>query len=170
MENRLICTETASLYDIRLAEDRLPMLVRECVITYDRSIVTASPDRMADWVDDVLDLRRRTREVFCIVGLDNRNCPIGLFFLTQGTSKVSLVSARDVFLSAISIGAVKIIAVHCHPSGFWVPSEGDRQLAERIRKAGKLLDLELLDFLIVAREDRYLSFLEKGLFKADTDE
>ena len=108
MENRLICTETASLYDIRLAEDRLPMLVRECVITYDRSIVTASPDRMADWVDDVLDLRRRTREVFCIVGLDNRNCPIGLFFLTQGTSKVSLVSARDVFLSAISIGAVKI--------------------------------------------------------------
>ena len=167
--NEYKSTDTVFRYDIRLSEDRLPMLVRECVLTYDRRTVTAGPKEMADWVDRVLDLRHRSREVFCIIGLDNRNSPIGLFFLTQGTVNASIVSVRDIFLSALSIGAVKIIAVHCHPSGFCSPSYEDRKMAYRIRQAGRLMDVELMDFLIVASEDGYLSFLEENLFKEDTD-
>ena len=43
------------------------------------------------------------------------------------------------------------------------------KMADRIREAGMLMDVELIDFLIVASEDGYLSFLEENLFKEDTD-
>jgi len=51
---------------------------------------------------------------------------------------------------------------HCHPSGNLVPSEADRDLTKKIREAGKVLDIAVLDHLIITSES-YFSFADEGL-------
>ena len=95
--------------------------------------------------------------------LNTKHRLIGVHTVSVGTLDSSLVHPREVFKAACLSNAAGLILAHNHPSGDPTPSRDDRSLAERLREAGELLGVGLLDFLIVvdpAEGRRYYSFNE----------
>ena len=91
---------------------------------------------------------------------------IGVHVVSVGTLDASLVHPRDVFKAAVLSNASGLILAHNHPSGDPTPSGEDRALSDRLRQAGELLGVTLLDFVIVtdpAEGFRYYSFKESGV-------
>lgn len=101
------------------------------------------------------------QEEFHIVTLDTKHKPIQSHCITVGTLDASLVHPREVFRQAIRDAASAVLLVHNHPSGDPTPSREDRQVTEQLTSAGKLLGIDVLDHVIVAR-DRCLSIRELG--------
>lgn len=97
-------------------------------------------------------LRHETVETFWVVALDARLRVIGADCIARGTLTACLVHPREVFSFAITHKAAQLILVHNHPSGDPTPSEEDRVLTERLRSAGALLGITLIDHVVVARE------------------
>ncbi|MFH2020260.1 MAG: DNA repair protein RadC [archaeon] len=81
--------------------------------------------------------------------------------ISIGILDASIVHPREIFSLAVRKAAKAIILVHNHPSGDYNPSEEDKLVTERIRDAGKLMDIELLDHVIIG--DGYYSFRERGM-------
>lgn len=107
-------------------------------------------------------LRHEEQECMICVMLDTKNQLIGDTVISKGTVNASLVSPRDLFLSAMKYHAVHIILVHNHPSGDPTPSQADILLTERLKQVGDLMDIEVLDHIIIG--DRvYTSFRELEL-------
>lgn len=73
------------------------------------------------------------------------------------------IQPRDVFKAAILVNAAGIIVAHNHPSGDPTPSPDDRALTTRLRAAGQLLGVAVIDHIVVGHEGRYCSFRECGL-------
>ena len=101
------------------------------------------------------------REQFLVCCLDAKNCCIGVNIVSIGTLTLSIVHPREVFKPAILLNAAAIIAVHNHPSGDPTPSPEDQTLTTRLREAGELLGIRLLDHLILG-DDRLYSFADQG--------
>jgi DNA repair protein RadC len=80
----------------------------------------------------------------------------------SATLDSSLVHPREVYRAAIREGAACWIAAHNHPSGDPTPSPEDIAITQRLRDAGALLGIELLDHIIIG-DGRYTSFRERGL-------
>ena len=98
--------------------------------------------------------------------LNTKHRLIGVHVVSVGTLDASLVHPRDVFKAAYLSNASALILVHNHPSGDPTPSGEDRALSDRLRQAGELLGVTLLDFVIVtdpAEGFRYHSFKESGV-------
>ncbi|WP_339875367.1 JAB domain-containing protein [uncultured Algoriphagus sp.] len=85
---------------------------------------------------------------------------LGIYNLSSGGTAGTIVDPKLVFAAALKANASSIILAHNHPSGNLQPSEQDVRLTRRIREAGKLLDLELLDHLIVSKQG-YYSFADE---------
>ena len=81
--------------------------------------------------------------------------------ISLGTLTRSLVHPREVFAPAVAHRAAAVIVAHNHPSGDPEPSAEDRATTRRLQRAGRLLGIELLDHVVVARGG-YVSFLERG--------
>jgi DNA repair protein RadC len=81
--------------------------------------------------------------------------------VSLGTLTSSLVHPREVFAPAVAHRAAAVIVAHNHPSGDPEPSAEDRATTRRLQRAGRLLGIELLDHVVVARTG-YVSFLERG--------
>lgn len=78
--------------------------------------------------------------------------------ISVGTLTANIVHPREVFLPALSRGAVGVIIAHNHPSGSTLPTQADQQATMQLRAAGQLIGIELLDHIIIA-EDEYLSII-----------
>jgi DNA repair protein RadC len=95
--------------------------------------------------------------------VDTRNRVIGdVIELYKGSINFTSVRIAEIFKPAIQRNAASIILVHNHPSGDPTPSPDDLALTKGVREAGKLLDIELLDHLIIG-QGRYVSMKEKKL-------
>ncbi len=106
-------------------------------------------------------LRDATRECFLALLLDGRHRIIREVEISQGTLTASLVHPREVFRPALRDGAAALVVVHNHPSGDPTPSAEDRQVTDRLARAGDLLGVRLLDHVVVA-EQGYRSLREEG--------
>ena len=100
-------------------------------------------------------------------GLDNLKLNgqvINMNICSVGTLTNSLVSARDVFKTAILSNAGAFIAVHNHPTGGLEPSQEDKDITKVLLEASKIMDIHMLDHIIVAAETGEMySFKEDGL-------
>lgn len=101
------------------------------------------------------------KESFWCVALDGRTQPIGWHLVSTGTATAALVHPREVFGPLLMQGAVACIVMHNHPSGCATPSPEDRDITQRLKRAGDLLGVTLLDHVIVCRRDTY-SFKAHG--------
>ncbi len=101
-------------------------------------------------------------EELWVVVLDRRNRVIQLVRLYQGSVSSSQIRVGEVFRQAIIEQASAIILAHDHPSGDPTPSPDDVAVTRAIVQAGKLLDIEVLDHLIICA-DRHVSLKERGL-------
>lgn len=86
---------------------------------------------------------------------------LGEKLMTVGTVNSSLLSPREVFIEAVKREAVNIILIHNHPSGDPAASREDMAMTARVAQAGRLLEIQLLDHIIIG-DNRYFSFKEEG--------
>lgn len=93
------------------------------------------------------------QEEFHIVTLDTKLQPIQSHQITVGTLDASLVHPREVFKAAIRDSASSILLVHNHPSGDPTPSRQDREVTDRLKQAGTLLGINVIDHVIVAKDE-----------------
>ena len=104
---------------------------------------------------------RDKKQEYCVcLTLDGANRLIENRIITIGTLTNSLIHPREIFADAITDRAASIIIAHNHPSGDPSPSDADIAVTTRIKEAGELLGIDLLDHLIVSK-DEFASILEK---------
>lgn len=101
------------------------------------------------------------QERFYVLLLDGKGRLMRDLRVSEGTLTASLVHPREVFRYALREAAASLILVHNHPSGDPTPSAEDEALTRRLRAAGELLGLKVLDHVVVGR-GRWLSFVETG--------
>ena len=111
--------------------------------------ITDSPGKA---VEQLSDIRTKQQEYFVCLTLDGANRLIAKRVISIGTLTSSLVHPREVFSDAITDRAASIIVAHNHPSGNLQPSGADRAVTERLREAGELLGVTLLDHLIITKD------------------
>ncbi len=104
-------------------------------------------------VAQLADIRDKKQEYFVCLTLDGANRLITKRVISIGTLTSSLVHPREVFADAITDRAASIIVAHNHPSGTLTPSDADRQVTERLREAGELLGVALIDHILLTKTD-----------------
>jgi DNA repair protein RadC len=95
-------------------------------------------------------------ESFIVLYLSKQNNTIGWIKISQGGISGTVVDIRLIFATALKCAASSLIIAHNHPSGNLKPSSSDINITKKIKEAGKLFDIELLDHLIFS-SDSYLS-------------
>ncbi len=111
-----------------------------------------------NWNDGTIELV----EEFKVMLLNNQCRLMGIYDLSKGSHKGTVVTPKYVFASAIKCNAASIILAHNHPSGGVKPSSNDIQLTKNMEAGGRLLGIPVDDHIIVTREG-YFSFANEGL-------
>jgi len=132
------------------------MLVRK-----NHSIVVDTPVRV--WKLLQPEMACLLHEEFRVLILNNKNMLIKNCMVSVGTISEALVHPREIFRDAIREAGASIIVAHNHPSGVLIPSREDISATVRIRDAGKIIGIELLDHVIIGGNS-YLSLKEGGFF------
>lgn len=107
----------------------------------------------------------RKQERFLCCTLNGAHDVLAVRIITLGLANRTIVHPREVFAEAVADRACAILVAHNHPSGRLEPSREDQDITERIRDAGELLGIPLLDHLIFS-QDGYASMMEQGLLKS----
>lgn len=125
-----------------------------------------SPDTVFDITKELMgaeDKVDRDKEHFWVFHLDVRNRIKLIELVSLGTLNSSLVHPREVFTRAVGLRSAQIIIAHNHPSEEHTPSDDDIVLTKRLKKAGELLGIELIDHLVVTGKG-YTSMKKEALF------
>ena len=101
-------------------------------------------------------------EEFWIILLNRNNKILGQKRISEGGISGTVVDSRLIFKPGIELLASSIILCHNHPSGQLTPSNADIQLTRKLKEAGKLLDINILDHLIIG-DNSYFSFADDGM-------
>jgi len=102
------------------------------------------------------------REHFWVIGLASNNRILFIELISKGTINKTLVEPMEVFSFALQKRAVKIILAHNHPSGELKPSDGDKDITDRLIQVGIIVKTPVTDHLIIS-DNSYLSFADIGL-------
>jgi len=111
------------------------------------------------------DIRGANREHFVGFYLNSRNQVLRREIISIGSLNASIVHPREVYQPAIAVSAASLVLAHNHPSGDPTPSEEDLAITRRLVEAGRILGIDVLDHVVVAR-DAYASFKERKLLHA----
>lgn len=128
-----------------------PHCVNESALQYN------SPDMVFDLC---YDMARLDREHFVVLHLDGKNKIISRETISIGSLQQTIVHPREVFKAAVHNGSAALILVHNHPSGDPAPSLDDRFITQRLRDAGGIIDIKVLDHIIIG-DRSYHSFVEE---------
>lgn len=148
-------TQIKAVFEIgrRLATQTLPYKSKE--LTDPKKVYQLIKSKLKDY----------HKEHFFIIPINTRNFSIAE--ISVGSLNASIVHPREVFSEAIKNKAASVIFAHNHPSGDTEPSEDDLTITKRLVEAGKILDIEVADHIIVAKEVQnkkpFFSFKEAGL-------
>lgn len=123
-------------------------LARRYLLESDRPVID-SPDKA---VAELVEFRHKQQEYFICLTLDGANRLIDKRVISIGTLTASLVHPREVFADAIADRAASIIVAHNHPSGSLKPSPADLDITQRLKQAGEIIGIELIDHLILTKD------------------
>lgn len=137
-------------------------LVKEESHKYEVETRISCPKDIYEVLTKVCRIQCNAEEVFILITLNTKNIVTGYFEVHRGTINTSLVHPREVFKRALLNNASNIMVAHNHPSGDPNPSKEDIQITERLKEAGNLLGINLIDHIIVG-DDKYISLKEKGI-------
>ena len=107
-------------------------------------------------------LHNEVKEHFFTVHLDGKNRILCLDLVSVGSLNQSIVHPREVFKTSLITSAAALLLVHNHPTGDPTPSSEDIAITRRLKEAGEIIGIKVLDHVIVGTEG-YLSFVERGL-------
>jgi DNA repair protein RadC len=108
------------------------------------------------------DMSALEQEELWVLILDTRNRYLDTQHVYRGSLNSSQMRVGELFRSAIRLNAASIVVAHNHPSGDPTPSPDDIAVTRAIVQAGKLLDIEVLDHLVIG-QGRYISLKERGM-------
>jgi len=109
--------------------------------------------------EDVIDYN----EQFHVIGLNNGHQILCHKIIATGTTNACVVSIKAILQTLILTNSTHFIVSHNHPSGSTVPSSTDIELTKKIREAGKLVDITMIDHIIITSESSY-SFQNENMF------
>ena len=142
-------------------------LIKESTV-YCKSNELSSPELAAEFARSLYyefaenEVRCMPKECMIVCCVDTKCKPMIIEHVSVGTANSALVDMKSIFMSAILVNADGIFVFHNHPSGSAEPSIQDNLMTNKIREAGKLLDIQLLDHIIVG-DSEYYSCNEKRL-------
>lgn len=125
----------------------------------EKPVISGSDGAYQIFRNHLSDLRT---EEFWAIFLNQSNRVIHFAQLTQGGISQSIVDVRILFKTALDHFSTGIIIAHNHPSGNLKPSREDIEITQKIKEAGKILNIQLLDHLIIT-QNSYFSFSDDGL-------
>ena len=123
-------------------------------------LVFTLPSTIADYYME--EMRHQKQENMKLLMLNTKSKLIGETNISKGTVNAAIISPRELFIEALVKEAVSIILIHNHPSGDPIPSDSDLLLTKRVKDAGMLIGVELLDHIIIGN-NCYISFAEQQL-------
>lgn len=142
--------------------------VPEIKIRYNRSLkiflgkVTTSKD-VADFIRRIYTRGIiQLQEAFIVLYLNRANEILGYYKHSTGGISGTVADVRLIYATALASASVGIILAHNHPSGNLNASQADIELTRKIKEAGKVLDIALLDHLIITKGS-YYSFADEGI-------
>lgn len=152
----------ARKYEMRVGENRLPYLatVGNTKITDDEK--HDSPRKVADIIRYTYRADQLPEEHVYLVAFDVKMHLIGLFELSHGTSRESILNPPQIMQRLFLCGASTFCIVHNHPSGDVTPSADDDRLTNRIAQVAKICGVDFCDHIIIAgvHKNAYYSYRE----------
>lgn len=148
-------------YDTRLDNEKHPYLVKERGYNYQCENINR-PGQLVSMMNEFFHMDVLAEEHFYIIALNSKGSILGVFLISKGTVNASLVGTREVFIKLLLCGAVSFIATHNHPSGNVLPSSSDTDITNKLKEAGRLMEIQLSDHIIIGRHG-YYSFLENEI-------
>ena len=133
---------------------------RILLVSPEDRFVVRSPADVAQFL--IAEMAHLEQEHFRVLYLDTRNRLLGVETIYVGSLNASHIRVSEVFRDAVKRNCAAIIVAHNHPSGDPTPSPEDVEVTRQLVAAGKLLDIEVLDHLIVGQQ-RFVSLRERGL-------
>ena len=125
--------------------------IREVRVNYhptqDKPFAIRGPDDIARFVRSVLT--ENSREHCIAIYLDGAHQVASYSIISIGSANVTVVHPREIFQRAVLTGAVSVVISHNHPSGVSVPSKEDIAITKRLKDAGEILGIAVLDHVIV---------------------
>lgn len=119
-----------------------------------------SPRQIFDYFH--IELRDCRKEYFLVLLLDGKNRIIRRVQVSEGSLNQSIVHPREVFSPAVKESAAAVILLHNHPTGDPTPSQEDISITRRLKEAGDIMGIRVLDHIIIG-DGEYLSFVERGV-------
>lgn len=147
-------------YKTELDENQHNILVKESSCNYAMDFLN-NPQSITEMLNAVFRLNKQAEEYVYMIALNTKVKPLGVFEISHGTVDQSICSMRDIFIKALLCGATGIILAHNHPSGDVKPSQKDIDIYNKLKEAGKIMDVYIFDSIIVG--NGYYSFTENGL-------
>ena len=149
-QNQITISEVKLIYRTKIkASERLK--VKSSKDAYDIFI--------ENWDQDTIE----HSEEFKLLLLNRSNSVLGIFPVSKGGLSGTITDVRLIYQAAIKANASGIIVCHNHPSGNLNPSESDTKITQKIKEAGNIIDVQLLDHLILTSGGDYYSFADNGL-------
>lgn len=122
-------------------------LGRRYLMPADRPVISSTDDAALQ----LGNIRDKKQEHFVVLTLDGANRLISNTVVFQGTLNQSLVHPREIFAKAIEDRAASIIVAHNHPSGNVEPSADDVEITRKLKEAGRLMGINVLEHIIVSK-------------------
>ena len=120
-----------------------------------------------DAISLVSEIKDKKKEYLVCLHLNARNALLKKEVISIGTLDKNLIHPREIFGPAVELRAAGIILLHNHPSGETEPSQLDMAISKKIAKAGKLMGISLIDFIIIAGNKSFSVF--DSIKKTETD-
>lgn len=148
-------------YKTKLVDGRKAVLDKDYSVNYpEMDNMMNSPSVVAKLAKEFLRMHEETEEYMYMLCLNTKLRLNGIFEVSHGNVNSSICGTREIFQKALLGNAVSIILVHNHPSGDCTPSREDIEVTKRLKEAGKIVGVEVLDHIIIGRD--YSSLREKG--------
>lgn len=101
-------------------------------------------------------------EEFWVMFLNRANARLSIHSISEGGQSGTVVDPKKIFKLALEQNAASIVLCHNHPSGSLKPSDADIKLTKKLKEAGQMLDMPVLDHLIIG-DEKYFSFADEGI-------
>ena len=144
-------------YELYLKEQQ-PYLVKENTVRCERAL--QDPEKVYEFMCQNYRISEKAEEYSYVIAQNTKCEPIGVFFMSKGTVANAFLNPREIYIRLLLSGAASFVLVHNHPSGSVTPSNDDMLCTTRIKKAGDMIGIQLLDHIIIG--NGFYSFQEKG--------
>jgi len=150
--------DVSALYEVAEVE----LIYKSKVKASNRPQITSSKEAYQVFLKAWDENKIEFVEQFKVLFLNKANKVLGIFDVSTGGVSGTVADPKVIFVAALKANCTGIIISHNHPSGNLKPSRQDEELTQKIKQAGQLLDIKLLDHIIVTTEG-YYSFGDEGL-------